>query len=200
MTKTYIFTGMPGSGKSTLLLELESRGEYIIREAAEDVIKLEQAKGNERPWEIPGFQMKILNLQIQRISRIPSQIERVLFDRGIPDGLAYEPEGTETHKAIQRAIHRCDGIFLIEGPGTIQNTRVRREDIQQALVLERKLEEIYQTLGYQVPRIRPGPVEKRADEILKMLNFQAKPKKESKKEYGGYYNDLSDYGGLTGNG
>ena len=63
MTRKYILTGGPGSGKSSILLELRSRGNTIVREAAEDVIRLEQARGNTKPWELPEFQRKILELQ-----------------------------------------------------------------------------------------------------------------------------------------
>ena len=42
--------GENGSGKSSILLELERRGEYIIREAAEDVIKRQQSKGIEESY------------------------------------------------------------------------------------------------------------------------------------------------------
>ena len=43
--KKYILTGGPGSGKSSILLGLEQQGETIIREAAEDYIKHQQAQG-----------------------------------------------------------------------------------------------------------------------------------------------------------
>ena len=51
MIRKFVLTGGPGSGKSSIILELERRGEYVVREAAEDVIRLEQAKGIKNPQE-----------------------------------------------------------------------------------------------------------------------------------------------------
>ena len=81
MTQKYILTGAPGSGKSSIILELERRGEYVVREAAEDVIKLAQAKGVEKPWINPGFQKEILRFQIQREQRIHPDAKRAFIDR-----------------------------------------------------------------------------------------------------------------------
>src|SRR3989338_8639425 len=102
MIRKYILTGAPGSGKSSILLEIERKGEYIVREAAEDIIKLNQARGVERPWELTDFQDQILDLQIQRENQIPKNIERAFIDRGILGGLAYAKLGTEINRRIQR--------------------------------------------------------------------------------------------------
>lgn len=169
MTKKYTLTGGPGSGKSSILLELERRGEYIIREAAEDTIKLEQANGNEKPWEDPNFQRKILRLQIQREEAIPKEVGRAFIDRGIADGLAYAKEGTALHREIQKECRAYEGIFLVENLGSTETNRVRREDQTAALEIERKLGEIYQTLGYRVQRIAPASVKERADRILEII-------------------------------
>lgn len=174
MTKKYILTGGPGSGKSSIILDLESRGEYVVREAAEDVIKRFQADGIEKPWEEPDFQERILDLQVQRERAIPSTIERAFIDRGVLDGLAYTKEGTNTYEKIQRRKEYYEGIFLIEVLGQTQTNRVRREDYKAALRLERKFEEIYSSAGYNVQRIVPARVSERTDRILELL--VSKPK------------------------
>jgi predicted ATPase len=172
MTQRYILTGGPGSGKSSVLLELERRGEYIVREAAEDVIKLEQARGVERPWEKPDFQRKILRLQIEREARIPRGIQRVFIDRGILDGLAYAKEGTDTYRDIQRAATQYTRVFLIENLGRTEQTKVRREDQAAALEVEGRLYRIYEEAGYKIIRVAAAPVETRADRILEYLQQQ----------------------------
>jgi len=87
MTKLYVLTGGPSAGKSSILLGLEYlRKETVVREAAEDVIKLHQSLGNPRPWELGDFQDRILQLQLQRENSLPN-IERVFLDRGTLDGL-----------------------------------------------------------------------------------------------------------------
>lgn len=167
MTNKYVLTGGPGSGKSSILLELERRGEYIVREAAEDVIKLQQARGIENPWVLPNFQDQILTLQVQREERIPKDIKRVFIDRGILDGLAYTEIGTETNRRIQREARAYTGVFLIENLGNTERNETRREHHVEALEIERKLEYIYYKLaGYKENKIPPISVEARADRIL----------------------------------
>lgn len=170
MTKKYILTGAPGSGKSSTLLELESRGEYIIREAAEDVIKLEKKRGIETPWEEPDFQRKILHLQLKREAGIPSSLERVFIDRGVLDGLAYTQPRTEISREIQWVSHAYEGVFLIENIGSIERNGIRRETYDEALELEKKLTEIYLMAGYRIIKIPSAPVKDRAETILWVIN------------------------------
>lgn len=49
MVKKYVITGGPGTGKSSIILALEKKGEHIVHEAAEDFIKLQQARGIKEP-------------------------------------------------------------------------------------------------------------------------------------------------------
>src|SRR3989344_1598725 len=158
MTQKYILTGSPGSGKSTLLLNLEWQGEYIIREAAEDVIKRHQAQGIERPWELPDFQKEILALQLKREERIPKGIQRVWIDRGVPDGLAYLSPGAALHEKLLKHTGEYARVFLIENLGTLEHTRFRRENIATALALEKKFADIYTSLGYALERVAPAPL------------------------------------------
>jgi predicted ATPase len=175
MTKKYILTGAPGSGKSAIVLELEQRGEIVVREAAEDIIKLNQAKGIERPWELENFQDQILDLQIQREYRIPRTLGYAIIDRGILDGLAYLNMESKTAKRINEELGRdsripySKTIFLIEQLGTIDKNKVRREDYLEALKLEKKFEGIYQEYGFNIERIPALPVKERADIILKII-------------------------------
>jgi predicted ATPase len=113
--KKYVLTGGPGTGKSSIILSLEAKGEYVIREGAEDYIRLRQAAGAKTPWTEPDFQDRILDLQLQREARVPKGATRVFIDRGVADGLAYAKEGTETYKRIEDAgkITRYDKIFSI---------------------------------------------------------------------------------------
>jgi predicted ATPase len=171
-TKKYILTGGPSSGKSSLILALEQKGEYCIREAAEDVIKYQQALGNKEPWLNPDFQDWILNLQIQREQRIPKEAKRAFIDRGLADGLAYyEFRGNEPSKAIKEATRNLDyeKVFLIQNLGNCINTDVRKENLEEALKLERLLEKNYETLGYKVIKIGSAPLEERADKILSYI-------------------------------
>ena len=171
MTKTYILTGGPGTGKSSLILALEQRGEYTIREAAEDHIKLRQANGIKEPWTEPDFQDLILDLQLKREKRIPAGTERAFIDRGLPDGLAYAKEGTATYERIfsESRNKNYTTIFLVETLGTTEKTETRRENHEEATKLGNKLEKIYTQLGYKPIRIKTGTLQERLEEILNNL-------------------------------
>ncbi|MCX6748243.1 MAG: ATP-binding protein [Candidatus Pacearchaeota archaeon] len=174
----YILTGGPGCGKSSVLLAAELQGGAIIREAAEDFIRLQQARGIAKPWEEADFQDKILELQLER-ERFADKIglRRVLLDRGTLDGLAYyQIQGRKPSKMIKVEMekHRArkphkpyELVFLIENLGDCQRTEVRREDLKEALELERLQEQNYRDFGYDVVRIPAGKVDERAREILK---------------------------------
>jgi len=167
--KKYVLTGGPGSGKSSILLALEETGEYVIRESAEDVIKLQQSRGISCPWEYEDFQKRILDLQIKREKKIPYGIERVFIDRGIPDGLAYANKGSEIWKRIKKAIPEYEKIFLIKNLGETENNKIRRENNKEAIKLEKSLEEIYKILGYEPVRVNPGKLNKRLEKIIKAI-------------------------------
>ncbi len=185
--KRYVLTGGPGSGKSSILVALELKGHQVIREAAEDYIKYQQALGVKEPWLEEDFQEKIFWLQRNRetISLLKDNpYQPVFIDRGLYDNYAYEPEDTKFYKELETfllgkgrktSILRELGttntlytkVFLIEHPGSIESNEVRRENVDQALFLEKKLEEIYKTCRYEVVRIPFLPLEDRVKEIIK---------------------------------
>ncbi|PIN90424.1 hypothetical protein COU57_03495 [Candidatus Pacearchaeota archaeon CG10_big_fil_rev_8_21_14_0_10_32_14] len=169
MTKRILLIGGPGCGKSSLILELERLGEYIIKESAEDVIRLEQAKGTLKPWTKNNFQEKILKLQIQREKNIPKNIERVFIDRGIPDGLAYIKSSSHAARLIKNAIKRYNKIFFIENLGTTEKNKIRKENFKQAIKLENKIKRIYESLGYKLEIIKPADVNQRVKDLLSRL-------------------------------
>ncbi len=171
MTKKYVLTGGPGTGKSTLLRALVKRGEYGIPEAAEDYIRRRQSGGAKEPWKEPDFQDMILELQVQRESDVPEGLERVFVDRGIPDGLAYAQPGTKTYWRIleEAAKVHYERVFIVEPlVRKTRQTEIRRENYEEASALGRKLEEIYEQLGYEIRRINQDTVEERVAIILQM--------------------------------
>lgn len=172
--KRYVLTGGPSSGKSSLLLGIEKLyGAAIIHEAAEDVIKLAQAFGDPEPWLKEDFQDRILYLQLRRemLAKF-SGVDQVFVDRGIIDGLAYfQIAGREPSRALQKAMYDLakepyDKIFLVENLGNCMTNKVRREDLEEALRLEKLQEQNYLDQGYEVIRIAAGPLDYRIQEIV----------------------------------
>lgn len=169
MTKLYVLTGGPGTGKSSIILALEQLGEYVMREAAGDYIKLRQAHGQKTPWTEPDFQDRILDLQLQREARIPKDAKRAFLDRGIHDGLAYAQKGTQTYDRIlteaQKA--RYDTVFLIGMLDSTETTETRRECHEEAALLGQQLAHIYQEHGYEMIALKAGTLQERVARILK---------------------------------
>lgn len=171
MVKKIVLTGGPGTGKSAILLALENKGNYIVREAAEDWIKLRQAQGQPMPWVESDFQEQILELQLVRELLIPEQAKRAFIDRGVADGLAYATPGTKTYQEILGAtkIMKYDQVYLIENLGFTEKTGVRRENNQEAIEIGNRLEQVYRSLGYNPIRIPAGPLEQRINHIIETL-------------------------------
>ena len=171
MPRKYVLTGGPGTGKSSIILALEMKGDYVIRESAEDYIKLRQAQGQQEPWTEPNFQDRILKLQIQREARIPSDAKRVFIDRGLADGLAYESKGTKTYEKIRKETEKVmyEKVFLIEPIGSTEKTEVRRENHEEAVKIGEKLNQLYKKLGYQPIKINSGHLEERVQEIMQKI-------------------------------
>jgi predicted ATPase len=170
--KRYVLTGGPGSGKSAIILALEFMGNYVVREAAEDYIKLRMAHGQKEPWDEPDFQERIFQLQQQREQQIDPNARIVFIDRGLPDGFAYALPGSNFGVRVVFSTFRqqYEKIFKIEQLKKFERGSFRKETTEEAHVLGEKLFRIYRELGYPVIRIADAPLDQRVKEILKHVN------------------------------
>ena len=168
MTKRYVLTGGPSSGKSTLTRALEFLGEYVVHEAAEDMILLKQALGIKEPWDLPDFQEELLKLQFQRESRIPD-VKRVFIDRGIFDGLNYKGFSTFQRLNLLHSPKRYDKVFVIAPIGHVVRTSVRKESYQECLDLYHKSGTVYSERGYEVIDVPNVGLEERVELIKNQL-------------------------------
>ena len=82
--KNFILTGAPGSGKTAILRQFELGGFGGVKEAATDIIALDQAQGGAEPCKQPSFIDAIVALQKQRLSQTLSAPEEIQFhDRSV---------------------------------------------------------------------------------------------------------------------
>jgi len=167
--KRYVLTGAPSCGKTSLLLELESRGIPVIREAAEDVARLEMSKGVENPFAESNFQDKVLKIQMFREHYAPNVT--TIIDRGVVDGLAYADKFHPARWWIEHATkeRRYDGVFFLEPLEKMEQTAIRRETVEESLVLSEKLYAAYIDTGYEPIRIPVMSIEARAQMILECI-------------------------------
>ncbi|MBI5148830.1 ATP-binding protein [Candidatus Pacearchaeota archaeon] len=196
--KKFVLTGGPGVGKSTLLKVLADKGLYTIAEVATYIIENELEKNPKSeilPWKNKdAFQRKVLETQLEweatpeklnaettlirgedgrarKASLLEKEIETVIQDRGIADGIAYYLiDGQEAPGELLEAARNAGyaGIFLLE-PVTYKQTKVRREDPETARKLHEKIREVYESLGYKpisIPALNP---EERAEMILNII-------------------------------
>ena len=177
MTRTYVITGGPGSGKTGLILAAEEASYYTIPEAAESVIRREQARQMMRPWcQRAEFQDNILRLQLQREHQAPSR-EVIIVERGRPEGLAYclherVAPGPELERELKNHnANRYAGVFFLEHPAIQEITKVRHEDLEEAMAIGDKILKVYTELEYTPIRIPWMPLDIRINLVLQKINL-----------------------------
>lgn len=171
-TNWYVLTGGPCSGKSTTLEYLSSRGYLVVPEMARVVIDEEISLGQTieqiRADEF-GFQVKILDRKIQLEREL--LVERVtLFDRGIPDTIAYYRKLNMRIPSILLSPpeRRYKLVFFMEQLPFI-NDYGRVENEEDALKLSAMLYAAYIECGYDLVSIPVMSIEDRAQFILNRL-------------------------------
>jgi predicted ATPase len=176
--KRYILTGAPGAGKTVILHALQQRGYAVVEEAATDICAEELARGNAEPWGSPRFIDDIVGLQRQRREAARAiESGAQVFDRspvctlalarhlGFPvsEPLARELERTRTLRIYQAK------VFFIESLGVIANTAIRRISLEEAQTFGEMHEVAYREQGYELIRIAPGPAQKRAEAVARLI-------------------------------
>ena len=173
--KRYVLTGGHGVGKSSVIAELELRGEHVVHEAAATIRSVGRAQGQAFPEDMPDFESRALSLHFQRESQVPTSAQRVFFDRGAPDHLAYSRTGrwplTQAEVAACRSTH-YDLAFLAEPPSSGPPT-VDRVEAAFCRRLVAAIEETYTELGTPVVKLPYGPVSDRVALVLRTVHASA---------------------------
>jgi predicted ATPase len=174
-TNWYVVTGAPSSGKTTLVRELERLGYRVVHEVARGYIEaqmdqgrtLEEVRGDKR-----SFETHILNAKVAIEEKLPKD-EVIIFDRAIPDSIAYfEAAGLDKAEPVEKSPrNRYRKVFLLDRlPYKTDHARI--EDKKTAMQLDEGLEQSYKMLGYNVLRIPVMSVQERLNLVLKEINNQ----------------------------
>lgn len=91
MTKNIILTGAMGSGKSTVLKLLKAKGLTIVPEPAREILAEQRSiDGEGVPEKNPKlFTELLLSRAMYQYKQMQSCDDTVIFDRGVPDNIAY---------------------------------------------------------------------------------------------------------------
>ncbi|MBW3019911.1 ATP-binding protein [Candidatus Woesearchaeota archaeon] len=171
--KRYVLTGGPSSGKSCVAVGLELKGEYVIPECAEAVIRYLQAKGIKEPWNGYGdFQKDIFQLQSWRCQLANPNVKRVFMDRHFQDQEYYCDILRQERPDLETAteLYPISKVFIFEPLKFYDKTHIRREDESEALRLYHVHKEHYENLGLNVISVPPLELEKRIDYVMERLS------------------------------
>lgn len=171
-TNWHVVTGAPSSGKTALVRELEKLGYRVIHEMARAYIETQMEQGRtleEIRADKRSFENWILHAKIAIEVELPKD-QVIIFDRAIPDSIAYfELAGLDAKDAIGKSPrNRYKKVFLLDRL-SYEVDHARIEDSRIAIRLEQSLEQSYKMLGYEVTRIGVMPVEDRLRLVLKEM-------------------------------
>ena len=168
----YILTGAPGAGKSALLKLLLDRGLHGIDEPGRRVLA-EQRRVNESG--VPGkdnrqFVDLMLMKAIEDYKAAAALEGKVLFDRGIPDNLAYAAHFGFDHPDAEKAAgdFRYNGavFFFPSWEAIYTRDEERIISFEVACSFGERLRAVYRNLGYHMIDVPCVPVEERLQFIL----------------------------------
>jgi len=172
-TNWYVITGGPSSGKTTTINILKERGLTTTFETARHYLDnqlvhgktIEDVKNNQ-----PEFQLGILNLQIAQENQMDPKTQ-VFLDRAIPDTLAYYyffniPPAPLFNEAIKNVSYKK--IFVLESLPLV-NDYARDENEEAQKQLHHLIEEVYESLPFEIVHVPIMEEQARVDFILKNI-------------------------------
>jgi len=160
----FILSGSPGTGKTTLIAEIEKRGLRTYPEPARRVLAQQRKIGGTALPEIDpkSFIQNLLRLSVEnyRDARLMNGV--AVFDRGIPDTLAYARWFKTPEREIIAACaqHRYQRrvFFLEPWPEIYANDSERKMTFEQVIDFSESLAKGYRETGYElvpVPALSP---------------------------------------------
>lgn len=160
----FILTGPPGSGKTRLLGHLSGAFDTVA-EPARRVLAEQRATGGTATGEqnAQGFVERMLALAL---SDYQAARGVTLFDRGIPDLLAfcahYQLPDTRILAAARAQRYRNSVFFLPPWQDIYHTDAERRLDFHGAVAFGERIRAAYVRAGYDLIEVAPGDLDDRA--------------------------------------
>jgi predicted ATPase len=174
--KKILITGGPGTGKTSLFNSLISDGYVGFKEISREVINSFKKKGVDQLFLTNPLLFSDLLIE-SRISQFndsnKNKKENVIFDRGIPDVLAYldfKKIQYDQHYIIACKKHRYDIVFILRPWKDIfVNDNERYESFEESLQIDKYIYNTYKNLKYNIIDIPNMSITKRKDFVINTI-------------------------------
>lgn len=162
----HLLTGAPGTGKTAILSGLRASYPCVDEPAREILAEQRAAGGDGIPDRNPSrFVDLLLQRSIQKHGDALRREDIVLFDRGVPDCVAYaERLGADPKPSMLAATqYRYSPVALVARPwAEIYTTDDERTmTFESTLDFQRSIEGAYEQAGYTLVEIPRGPLQDR---------------------------------------
>jgi predicted ATPase len=175
MTKNIIFTGAMGSGKSTVLNLLKAHKVTVVAEPAREILAEQRSIGGEGvPEKNPQlFTELLLSRAMFQYKQMQGTDGTVIYDRGIPDNIAYAdlfkldfPHAYRAAKLVQYHPQ----VFIFPAWKQIYATDDERKmSFEAAKEFGDSVAKIYNELGYHLIELPCVSAEERLQFVLESI-------------------------------
>lgn len=172
ITSWVVITGPPCSGKTSIINALAAKGHLVAPEVAREIICYtlgSKALQHRLGRNSLALQREILAVTLRREHGLPID-QRIFFDRGAPDSIAYFKFHHFSPKVALRAceFRRYAKVFYCQGL-PIVNDVIRNEDELVARKIGEKIMDAYTSLDYHLHILPPVTIAERVRIIMKNL-------------------------------
>lgn len=175
MTNNIIITGAMGSGKSTVLKLLKAEGLIVVEEPAREILAEQRSiKDDGVPEKNPKlFTQLLLSRAIYQYKQMQSIHDKVIFDRGIPDNIAYAQLFNLNYLPARHAaeLYRYhSSVFVFPAWKEIYTTDDERiMSFEAAKTFGDNIQKIYKEYSYQLIEVPCVSPEERAQFIKERI-------------------------------
>lgn len=172
----YVFSGAMGAGKSAILYRLNACDVHCVPEPAREILAEQRLiRGTGVPEKNPElFSMLMLSRSIHDYYENSSMRVPVVFDRGIPDVIAYARLFTLDEAACINAAMEFKynaKVFYFPAWEDIYTTDTeRRMSFEQAKAFGEDVRSVYEGCGYQIVEVPRCSMEERVQFIMDRIS------------------------------
>lgn len=175
MAKKIIITGAMGSGKSTVLKLLKAQGLIVVEEPAREILAEQRSIGDEGvPETNPTlFTQLLLSRAIYQYKEMQDSHDTVIYDRGIPDNIAYARlfniDYLPAHRAAELYRYDTNVLYFPAWKDIYATDDERTMSFDEAKAFGDDIWEIYGEYGYKLIEVPCVSADKRVNFIMQWV-------------------------------